>query len=177
MSSTPAPPPCTVRPAGPEDLVAVLAVHARRDPQGGRGGLPSAASRRQQEVWERMMRSPDVTVYCAEADGRVVGTATLTTLPNVAYADCSPSAVIEAVVVAHDHRRRGVATEIMRRALADARAAGCDKVQVVSHKRHATDGGHGLYAGLGFVPEAEGFRLYLRRSPAAGPGIGTVSPS
>jgi len=124
-----------------------------------------------------MMRSPDVTVYCGEVDGRVVGTATLTTLPNVAYVDCSPAAVIEAVVVVHDHRRRGIATEIMRRALADARAAGCDKVQVVSHKRHATDGAHRLYTGLRFVPEAEGFRLYLRRSPPAGSAAGTVSPS
>jgi hypothetical protein len=60
----------------------------------------------------------------------------------------------------------------MRRALADARAAGCDKVQVVSHKRHATDGAHRLYTGLRFVSEAEGFRLYLRRSPPAAGGFG-----
>lgn len=136
-------PPCTVRPAGPDDLLAVLGVHARRDPGGER---PSTASPRQRETWQRMTRSPDVTVYCAEVDGRVVGTATLTTVSN---------------------RRRGIATEIMRRVLADARAAGCNKVQLLSHKRHATDGGHRLYAGLGFAPEAEGFRLYLRQAPEA----------
>ncbi len=173
-SPAPSPAPCTVRPAGHGDLLAVLGVHARRDPG---GEPPATATPREEAAWQRMMRSPDVTVYCAEVDGGVVGTATLTVLPNVAYRDCAPSAVIEAVVVAHQHRRRGVATEIVRRALADARAAGCDKVQVVSHKRHATDGAHSLYAGLGFVPEAEGFRLYLRRSPAAGSAAGTVSPS
>jgi hypothetical protein len=35
-------------------------------------------------------------------------------------------------------------------------------VQLLSHKRHAVDGAHGLYLGLGFDAEAEGFRLYLR---------------
>lgn len=173
-SPAPSPAPCTVRAAGHGDLLAVLGVHARRDP----GGEPPATTTpREEAAWQRMMRSPDVTVYCAEVDGGVVGTATLTVLANVAYRDCAPSAVIEAVVVAHQHRRRGVATEIVRRALADAWAAGCDKVQVVSHKRHATDGAHSLYAGLGFVPEAEGFRLYLRRSPPAGSAAGTVGPS
>lgn len=58
-------------------------------------------------------------------------------------------------------RRRGVAKALVERVLADARAAGCFKVQLLSHKRHATDGAHDLYRSLGFSAEAEGFRLYL----------------
>jgi len=42
-----------------------------------------------------------------------------------------------------------------------ARSASCYKVQLLSHKRHASDGAHALDASLGFRAEAEGFRLYL----------------
>jgi GNAT superfamily N-acetyltransferase len=112
-------------------------------------------------MWERIQASPDVTVYLAESSsGGSVGTACLSVLPTIAY-DCRPTAFIEAVVVAYEHRRRGVATSLMERVIDDARAAGCHKLQLLSHKRHADDGAHALYVGLGFNPEAEGFRLYL----------------
>jgi GNAT superfamily N-acetyltransferase len=112
-------------------------------------------------MWKRVQASPDVTVYVAEnASGIAVGTACLSILPNITY-DCRPTAFVEAVVVTYAHRRRGVASLLMEHLLADAGAADCHKVQLLSHKRHADDGAHDLYARLGFVPEAEGFRLYL----------------
>lgn len=40
-------------------------------------------------------------------------------------------------------------------------------MQLLSHKRHAADGGHALYEKLGFEPEAEGFRRYLATTPDA----------
>lgn len=154
---------CTVRTAGPEDLPAVLGVHARRD----RGGdVPRPASDLEVQTWMRMMRSENLTVYLAEVNDQVVGTATLITMPNLTYG-CAPTAFVEAVVVAVGHRRKGIATAIMRRLLRDAGSAGCNKVQLLSHKRHATDGAHRLYTSLGFEPEAEGFRLYLQQVPAA----------
>ena len=51
-----------------------------------------------------MMESPDLTVYVAEVDGEVVGTATTMVMPNVTY-DCAPTAFVEAVVVVPAHRR------------------------------------------------------------------------
>ncbi|MEU4540273.1 GNAT family N-acetyltransferase [Streptosporangium sp. NPDC023825] len=156
--------PCTVRTARPEDLLAVLQVYAaEREPE---DGSPRVVSDLEQRTWARMMRSDDLTVYLAEIDEQVVGTATLMTMPNLTYG-CAPTAFVEAVVVAIGHRRTGVATAIMRRLLGDARSAGCNKVQLLSHKRHAVDGAHRLYTSLGFEPEAEGFRLYLREVPAA----------
>ena len=56
---------------------------------------------------------------------------------------------------------------MLARVLEDARLLGCNKVQLLSHKRHAEDGAHALYTRLRFEPEAEGFRLYLQRVPAA----------
>jgi GNAT superfamily N-acetyltransferase len=147
-----------VRIARPDDILQVLAVYAQRD-AGGRG--PTGASELEQQTWMRMMETRGLTVYLAEADGEAVGTATLLMMPNLTYG-CAPTAFVEAVVVAFDDRRRGIATAIMRRLLDDAGEAGCNKVQLLSHKRHATDGAHRLYTTLGFEPEAEGFRLHLR---------------
>ena len=108
-----------------------------------------------------MMSSVDLTVYLAEHDDDPIGTATMMLMPNLTY-NCAPTAFIEAVVVVPEQRRRGVARSVIQVALADALAAGCDKVQLLSHKRHRVGGAHALYTALGFVAEAEGFRRYLR---------------
>jgi GNAT superfamily N-acetyltransferase len=113
-----------------------------------------------------MMRCRELHVYLALRHGRPVGTASLTILPNLTYGG-APSALIEAVVVVVDERRRGVATALLATLLADARRERCDKVQLLSHKRHAADGAHDLYRSLGFRAEAEGFRL-CHRSAARG---------
>lgn len=146
-----------VRTALLEDLQAVLDVHVD---QGNRpAGLASVLER---QTWQRMISTSDLDVYVVEDDGDVVGIATAMQMPNVTY-DCAPTMFIEAVVVRPSHRRRGLATLMLRRILDDAQAAGCNKVQLLSHKRHATDGAHQLYTSLGFQAEAEGFRTYLRQ--------------
>ncbi len=120
-------------------------------------------------MWSRMMGTADLTVFLAESGGRPIATATLMVMPNVTYR-CAPTAFVEAVVVVPDRRREGVATAVMHRVLDTARVAGCNKIQLLSHKRHADDGAHDLYTSLGFVPEAEGFRRYLAEPPAAATG-------
>jgi ribosomal protein S18 acetylase RimI-like enzyme len=152
-----------VRPARRDDMEAVLDVHAQ---QGSRPGGPASSLER--NTWERMMETAGLTAYVAEADNAVVGTATAMVMPNVTYG-CAPTVFIEAVVVMPEHRRRGVARAMMRRILADARTSGGNKVQLLSHKRHAHDGAHRLYTSMGFEPEAEGFRLYLTERPRQAP--------
>lgn len=120
---------------------------------------------RERETWRTMLVTDNLSVYVAEVDEQVVGTATLLTMPNLTYA-CEPTAFIEAVVVRTPWRRQGIATSMLEHLLEDARAAGCNKVQLLSHKRHAADGAHELYEKLGFEAEAEGFRRYLTRVPA-----------
>jgi GNAT superfamily N-acetyltransferase len=152
-----------VRRAEPADLRALLAVLAEGtvtrppDPE-----QPRPASDLQRATWDRMLHTVDLSVYIAERDGVAVGTATMLIMPHLTYG-CRPTAFIEAVVVRHDHRRRGVARQLLDQALADARHAGCLKVQLLSHKRHAADGAHRLSGAAGFTAEAEGFRLYLDR--------------
>ncbi len=115
---------------------------------------------RQRSTWDRMMSTPDLIVYVAESDGQAVGTTSLLVMPHLTY-DCHPTGFIEPMVVAQAHRRRGVGRTMVERVLRDARAARCRKIQVLSHKRHANDGAHDFYRSLGFIPEAEGFRLFL----------------
>jgi GNAT superfamily N-acetyltransferase len=112
------------------------------------------------DTWQEMMDTSDLVVYLAEAGNRAVGTAGMLTVPNLAYG-CRRTAFIEPVVVKYAHRRRGVARALLSRALEAARALGCFKVQLLSHKRHPDDGAHELYRSMEFEAEAEGFRLYL----------------
>lgn len=115
------------------------------------------------------MATAGLTVYVAEVDDAgVVATATAMVMPNVTYG-CAPTVFIEAVVVMPEHRRRGIARAMMQKLLADARASGCHKVQLLSHVRHAHDGAHRLYTSMGFEPEAVGFRLYLTERPRHAP--------
>lgn len=139
-----------------DDLVAVLLIHSQ---QGNRSEGPPTSV--ESSTWALMMVQAGLTVYLAEQLGRPVGTASMLLMPNLTNA-CAPTAFIEGVVVRPDHRRRGVATAMIRAALSDAAGAGVDKVQLLAHKRHATDGAHALYVALGFRAEAEGFRRYLQ---------------
>jgi GNAT superfamily N-acetyltransferase len=150
-----------VRATEPDDLLGVLAVHANRDPG---GPAPDRATAAEQAAWDETVRRDGLTVYLALLDGEPVGTATLIVVPTLTWL-CAPTAFVEAVVVDHRHRRRGIASTILTRLFDDARAAGVNKVQLLSHKRHADDGAHALYAGLDFAPEAEGFRRYLIEHP------------
>lgn len=141
------------------DLETILAL---RTAQGSR--VRGSATQRELDTWEAMVETRGLAVYLALADEAPVGTLTSMMMPNFTY-DCAPTVFIEAVSVLEAHRRRGVATLMLSRCLSDARGNGCDKVQLLSHKRHADDGAHRLYERLGFEAEAEGFRLYLRSSP------------
>ena len=146
------------RVADNRDLLQVLQVLSRADE--GRRPWPTEPKPDEIAMWDRMMSTDEVSVYVAEIDGELVGTATFLVLPNVTY-DCRPTGFIEAMVVKVAHRRQGVAIAILRHLLADARRQGCHKIQLLSNKAHATDGAHDLYRAVGFDAEAEGFRLYL----------------
>ena len=161
-----------VRRAVEADLPAVLEVLAQNEavvPE-HLPLAPAPPSDLQHTTWERVTDTDGLTIYLAvnvlgddgHAGGREesVGTAAMLLMPHLTY-DCRPSAFIEAVVVAYAHRRCGLGRLMVQRALDDARAASCRKVQLLSDKRHTDDGAHQLYRSLGFISEAEGFRLYL----------------
>lgn len=151
-----------VRVAGAGELDAVVRLHHRRERPGE--PLPDGPSELQRATWERMMATPILTIYVVEAPddpSEIVANTCMTIVPNLIN-DCRSTAFVEPMLVAAPHRRRGVARLMVERLLADAATAGCYKIQLLSHKRHATDGAHAFYRSVGFVAEAEGFRYYHR---------------
>ena len=101
------------------------------------------------------------TAYAVRADGRVIATAAI--LP---YGHC---AWISMVLVAASHRRRGLATRLLHRCIADVTAQGL--VPVLD----ATPAGRTVYAPLGFK-EAWGFaRLASSRRSARPSDAGAVT--
>ena len=144
-----------IQAARPDDLLAVARLIDRR-PDLTEGDLTD----RQRATWARMLLTDNLTVYLAWHDDDAVGTTAVLVMPHITYG-CRPTAFIESMYVRDEHRRRGVARRMVERLLVDAEEAGCHKVQLLTHKRHAQDGAHAFYRSMGFEAEAEGFRMYL----------------
>lgn len=149
----------TIRRAAEADLLAIVRLHNNQQDSAD-VPLASDPSPVQRRTWQQMMATSNLTVYVAERGGEIVGNTCMTIVPNLING-CRPTAFIEPMLVAATHRRRGVGRLMAQQLLDDARAAGGYKIQLLSHKRHATDGAHSFYRSLGFEPEAEGFRRYL----------------
>ena len=148
----------TIRHAAAPDLSALLRLLSRSDE--GLGPAADEVSALQHATWATILGTATTQVYVADTGAELVGTATFIVAPTLAY-QCRPTGFIESVVVSSAWRRRGVARAVISRILDDAASIGCHKVQLLAHKRHATDGAHAFYRSLGFEAEAEGFRLYL----------------
>ncbi|MCX3062695.1 GNAT family N-acetyltransferase [Streptomyces beihaiensis] len=91
-------------------------------------------------------------------DGTVLGCLQATYIPGLGKGGAE-RALIEAVRVRADRRGAGLGRALMGRAVARARVRGCALVQLTSDKRR--DDAHRFYAGLGFEPSHEGFKLRL----------------
>lgn len=94
----------------------------------------------------------------AELAGRPVGTLQLTFIPGINRLG-EWRCLVEAVHVAPDHRNLGLGSEMIRWAVAEARARGCGLVQLTSNKKRLD--AHRFYERLGFQKSHEGFKLAL----------------
>ena len=91
-----------------------------------------------------------------EAEGRVVGCASLIIVPNLSHQG-RPYAIVENVVVDAAERGGGYGELLMRHCMAEARRAGCYKLSLTSNK--ARKDAHRFYQRLGFRATHEGFRV------------------
>jgi predicted GNAT family acetyltransferase len=80
------------------------------------------------------MASPSHRYFGAFVDERLVASCALTVIPNLTRS-CRSYGVIENVVTHKDHRRRGYATALLKAALANAWAAQCYKVMLLSGRK------------------------------------------
>lgn len=97
-------------------------------------------------------------IVVVELDGRVVGTATLSFLPNLSHGG-RPVAQLESVVVDEGVRGRGAGEALIRWCLERARERGCFRAQLTSDLRRAD--AHRFWTKLGFTHTHAGFKQPL----------------
>ena len=141
----------TVRRASPSDLEALLSLY--QELAGPKLTAIPADRATGELVLEQILADPARELSVAVVDGQVVGTADLVVVPNLTHRG-KPWAVVENVVVAEAHHRNGVGRALMEHLIATARAADCNKVQLLSGKHRVQ--AHSFYRSMGLEAVAEG---------------------
>jgi GNAT superfamily N-acetyltransferase len=83
---------------------------------------------------------------------------TLIIVPNLTHGGL-PWAGVENVMVDASYRRKGIGKLLMDYALAEAKKAGCYKIQLISDKSRTE--AHKFYEAIGYNASGHGFRMYL----------------
>lgn len=149
----------SIRLANREDLTDIIALFAS-DTIGGHGDTTDTdAFPDYLAAFERIIATPNETLYVAELDGAVVGTFQTTLLTTLSGRGSS-NLLIEAVQTRKDMRRKGIGETMMRFAVDTARAQGLSKVQLSSNKERVD--AHRFYERVGFEPSHLGFKIRLK---------------
>lgn len=117
---------------------------------------PTAAGYR--KAFREIRAAPGHELLVAEEGGKVVGTMMLIIVPNLSHGGL-PWAGVENVMVDAEYRRHGIGKLLMDYVLAQAKKAGCYKIQLISDKSRKE--AHKFYRALGYKASGHGFRMYL----------------
>jgi GNAT superfamily N-acetyltransferase len=149
----------SIRLANREDLTDIIALFAS-DTIGGHGDTTDKdAFPDYLAAFERIIATPNETLYVAELDGVVVGTFQTTLLTTLSGRGSS-NLLIEAVQTRKDMRGKGIGETMMQFAVDTARARGLSKVQLSSNKERVD--AHRFYERVGFDPSHLGFKIRLK---------------
>ena len=109
-------------------------------------------------AFAQIQTTPGHELLVAEEEGKIIGTMMLFIMPNLSHGGL-PWAGVENVMVDADYRRQGIGKLMMDYVLAQAKKAGCYKIQLISDKSRTE--AHKFYEALGYNASGHGFRLYL----------------
>ena len=109
-------------------------------------------------AFDRIEASDGNLLTVAELDGVVVGCLQMTLIPGLSNQGAN-LALIEGVRVDTSLRSQGLGAQLMAWALDEARARGCQAVELFTHKTR-TDA-HRFYDRLGFEQSHVGYRIKL----------------
>ena len=100
------------------------------------------------DYYRRHLADGTFVSWLAVTEGRIIGTSGMSFVEKPPYFGCPTGRIglLSSVYTAPEHRRRGIARELLRRVVAEARAYGCGAVQIT-----ASDMGVLLYSDFGFV--------------------------
>ncbi|MFD5200040.1 GNAT family N-acetyltransferase [Streptomyces sp. NPDC058375] len=145
-----------IRPATPDDLVAVVAMLAD-DPLGAQRESPDDLAP-YREALQRLAGDPNQHVVVAVRQERVVGTLQLTIIPGLSRRGSTRS-IIEGVRIHGDERGSGLGTQLIQWAVDESRRQNCQLVQLTSDATR--EDAHRFYERLGFTASHVGFKLAL----------------
>jgi len=149
----------TIRDARPDDLPRLLELLLQLSES---SQYPESDIRPVAEAHHAALRridaDPNTRLLVAEDAGRVVGTLTLYTLPNLSHGGRS-TAIVENVVVDDALRGSGLGRLLMAEADRLAQEAGCYKVALTSNNKRAP--AHTFYETIGYANTHRGFTRYF----------------
>lgn len=108
------------------------------------------------DAFARVERDPNLTLVVAESEGRVVGCLQLAILPGVS-SQGGVRGLLEDVRVATDCRSRGIGEQLVQWAIAEAKARGCNLVELLTHASRVD--AQRFYKRLGFAASHVGMTV------------------
>lgn len=146
----------SIRPARREDVAAIVAMladdHLGRARERVEDPLPASYY----EAFARVERDPNLALVVAEIEGRVVGCLQLAVLPGLSSQGGSRG-LLEDVRVASDCRSRGIGEQLVQWAVTEARARGCNLVELLTHQTRVD--AQRFYKRLGFTASHVGMTV------------------
>jgi GNAT superfamily N-acetyltransferase len=143
-----------IREAAETDLPSILSLYGQ--PDFDNGVMADIESAR--DFLATIARYPDYRVYVAEIEGERIAVYSLLIMNKLAH-KCTPSAILEDIVVATSRQRQGVGKALVAHAMDMARSKGCYKLVLSSNARR-TDA-HRFYDQLGFQRHGVSFHVTL----------------
>lgn len=138
----------SIRPARREDVPAIVVMladdHLGRTRERVEDPLPAIYY----QAFERVERDSNLTLVVAESEGRVVGCLQLAVLAGIS-SQGGVRGLLEDVRVASDCRSRGIGEQLVHWAIAEAKARGCNLVELLTHSSRVD--AQRFYKRLGFV--------------------------
>lgn len=146
----------SIRRARREDVAAIVAMLADDHLGRGRERVETPLPAAYYAAFERIARDPNLTLVVAESEGRVVGCLQLAVLAGIS-SQGGVRGLLEDVRVAADCRSRGIGEQLVQWAIAEARARGCNLVELLTHSSRID--AQRFYQRLGFAASHVGMTV------------------
>jgi ribosomal protein S18 acetylase RimI-like enzyme len=146
----------SIRPARREDVAAIVAMLADDRLGSARERMEDPLPASYYEAFARVERDQNLQLVVAESEGRVVGCLQLAILPGVS-SQGGIRGLLEDVRVASDCRSRGIGEQLVQWAMKEAKARGCNLVELLTHASRTE--AQRFYKRLGFTSSHVGMTV------------------
>ena len=148
--------PVSIRRARRDDVAAIVAMLADDHLGRARERVEDPLPAPYYEAFERIVRDSNLQLIVAESEGRVVGCLQLAILPGLSSQGGSRG-LLEDVRVATDCRSRGIGEQLVQWAVTEAKARGCNLVELLTHQTRVD--AQRFYKRLGFTASHVGMTV------------------